>query len=211
MNKRLFFGGFFSFVLVSGILFTSCDNLFGGSNNGSYDLPPIWQGLSWFIPTTPRVGDSADITLSRGTFDIRWFRDNVLIPGAIASSYQFSTADVGSIISFHITRREDNATHSGSARHPVLPIDAPILTGSLGFSGELQLGQTITVITDNLAGSGELFFEWWRQSGPSSWTTITGATSSTYQIGSSDLGGIIRVWVVRSGYFGTVDLQILVP
>lgn len=72
---------------------------------------------------------------------------------------------------------------------PVANTNAPVLAGNSA------IGSTITHSGDTWTGTPPITFEyrWQRQIGGGSWTTISGATSATYQTVSADGGGNVRL------------------
>jgi len=77
--------------------------------------------------------------------------------------------------------------------------EPPQLTGTVSISGTAEVGQTLSVNTNNLNGSGTIFYQWKRGG-----TTIYGETDSTYVVQTVDVGSTITVTVTRSGYSGSV-------
>ena len=81
----------------------------------------------------------------------------------------------------------------------------PALTGTVSISGAAQVGETLTANTNNLFGSGAIFFQWQRLPPVGdAWVDIAGATASTRTLQTADSGHVIRVMVTRSGNSGSV-------
>jgi hypothetical protein len=74
----------------------------------------------------------------------------------------------------------------------------PALTGTVGISGALQTGQTLTVATASLDGSGTISYQWRRG------TTIVG-TNSTYTVVAADVGTTFTLRVTRIDNSGYID------
>jgi hypothetical protein len=74
---------------------------------------------------------------------------------------------------------------------------APVpLTGSVTINGSAQVGQTLTAnASTNLSDRGNLSYQWRRGT-----TNISGATSSTYTVQSTDAGSTLTVVVTRPIY-----------
>ncbi|MCL2230251.1 MAG: leucine-rich repeat domain-containing protein [Treponema sp.] len=70
----------------------------------------------------------------------------------------------------------------------------PALTGTVSIEGASQVGQTLTVDTSSLGGSGTISYTW--SNNPNN--------SNTYTIKASDVGSIITVTVSRSGNSGSI-------
>ena len=84
------------------------------------------------------------------------------------------------------------------------------LSGTVSISGNLQVGQRLTVNTANLGGSGTISYRWER--GTSLGTgSIAGATGPTYTVQGADARQWIRVVVTRSGRSGSVASQWVGP
>jgi len=80
----------------------------------------------------------------------------------------------------------------------------PPLTGTVSITGTPQVGQTLTVDTAGLGGSGGISFLWQRNDGLG-WFDLAGATGGLYVVQSSDLNRYIRVSVTRAGSSGSVE------
>ena len=79
--------------------------------------------------------------------------------------------------------------------------ELPDLTGYISINMEVitpKVGGTLTVHTNNLEGTGTIYFRWLRGNDP-----ISGATNSSYILVAADEGHFIRCEVSRAGYTGT--------
>jgi hypothetical protein len=186
------------FMLVKDFVVSGCDNLTDD------DLPALTGGIgiTWGSNgVTPQVGETCELFTENldgtGRINIKWLRDNVPVSGENSSTYLLSSDDVGSIISVQIAREGYFGVRNITTKYPILPGNAPILTGSVTIRGILKAGQTITAETSALSGSGTLFFKWYRN-----FYLISGAASSTYSLTNDDAGKEIQVEVVRFGYYG---------
>jgi hypothetical protein len=73
-------------------------------------------------------------------------------------------------------------------------------------SGTARSGYLLTASTGAWTGTAPISYsyQWQRDSGTShAWVAISGATSSTYTLGSGDAGYEVRVLVVASNAYGT--------
>jgi serine/threonine protein kinase len=74
----------------------------------------------------------------------------------------------------------------------------PTITGSVRIDGTAQVGQTLTVNTNNLGGSGTITYQWRRGN------TNVGTSSPTYVLTTADVGSRITLTVTRSDNSGSV-------
>ena len=74
----------------------------------------------------------------------------------------------------------------------------PLLTGTVIISGTARVGQTLTVNTSFLKGSGAIVYQWKREA------TNVGTDSSTYIVAAADVGSTITVTVTRAGFSGSI-------
>lgn len=82
----------------------------------------------------------------------------------------------------------------------------PVNTSPPAVSGTVQQGQRLSASTGSWSGSGTISysFQWQRcSSGGSSCGDISGATSQTYDVGSSDVGRTLRVVVTATSSSGS--------
>jgi hypothetical protein len=80
------------------------------------------------------------------------------------------------------------------------PPQLPQLTGTVSVIGTLEEGNTLTVDTSGLNGTGTISYQWRRD-----YTNIDGATASTYTVKDIDIGSTIKVSVRRDGYTSYVE------
>ena len=73
------------------------------------------------------------------------------------------------------------------------------LGGTVVITGEVLVGEVLTVDTSDLGGTGTIYYQWKRLGG-----NIPGATSSSYTVQSDDLGVGISVEVYRAGWNGSI-------
>jgi len=111
--------------------------------------------------------------------------------------------DIGSTITVIVMRTGNSG--SVTSLPTAVVIDLPALTGTVSISGNPWVGQTLTVNTSDLGGSGDISYQWNRNGVP-----IPGATSGTYVVQAGDVGSAITVTVTRDGYSGYVTSSNLV-
>jgi hypothetical protein len=130
-----------------------------------------------------------------GTISYQWKRNGANIPGGTNPSYNLVSDDNGTVISVAVTR----AGYSGSVSASAGTIGFPALTGSVSIDGSVVVGQTLTVNTTSLGGSGTISYQWKRNG-----ADIPGGTNSSYNLVSADNGTTISVTVTRANNSGSV-------
>jgi hypothetical protein len=155
------------------------------------------------------VGDTLSIftTNLSGTGDIsfQWFRGGNIIPGANASRYILTNDDAGQIIRVEVSRTGNSGTVARVFDTPVLPSNAPNLTGSISINGALEVGNTLSVDISGLSGAGDISYRWQRETNPNSFSWLLSDNNPTYTPGSGQIGQRIRVSVSRAGHYGEIS------
>jgi len=123
-----------------------------------------------------------------GEITYQWNRGNTVV-GTNSRTYTVVPADV---YSKNFTLKVTCANYSGFIESP------PMLTGTIGIIGEPQTGQTLTAVTSNLDGSGDITYQWRRG------TTAIGTNSNIYTAVAADEGFAITVTVTRDNYSGSI-------
>ena len=140
-----------------------------------------------------------------GTVTYQWHRNGVAIAGATSSTYTLNDADVGTLVTVFASYTDGGGTYESVSSAAVGPIaninDAP--TGIPIVTGTAQEDQVLTAdisgISDN-DGLGTFSYQWLRNG-----VAITGATSSTYTLGDTDVGTQISVQVSYTDAHGTAE------
>ena len=125
------------------------------------------------------------------------------ISGATSSSYALQSSDVGDTIDIVVTAT--NAGGSGSAtssKTQTVKPPPPANTGAPTISGTAQQGQTLTASNGSWSNSPTSYGHQW-QDCSSSCSNISGATGSTYNLQSSDVGDTIDVVVTATNAGGS--------
>lgn len=167
-----------------------------------------------FLPTqtlapTPTISGNLHVgqtlTVTPGTFDsgtsqtIVWLRGGSAISGATGSTYVITASDLNASISVQVT-----STLSGYQDTVVLSAGtASISRGSLSLTpnpsitGTTTYGQTLTANAGAWDSGVTLSYQWLRGG-----VAISGATSQTYTLSTSDIGTRISVAVTgsKTGY-----------
>lgn len=141
----------------------------------------------------------------------KWYRDNpadatppAVISGATASTYKFTSADVGREISVQVTMKRTNFTVPTTALPRTTGVDYTIRSDGAvpTISGTAKVGVTLTATpptyfeadgTTPIGTAPTLKFTWYR-----SGTAISGATASSYVLAAADLGKKITVRVTAT-------------
>jgi len=167
-------------------------------------LPPVNTALP-VISGTPLVGNT--LTSSTGTwtnsptsYSYQWNANGTAISGATSSTYKLISSQVGDLITVSVT-----ATNSGGSAkatsNSVGPVTsgAPVNTALPVISGTVQVGDTLTASTGTWTGSPTSYSYQWNANG----TAISGATSSSYTLISSEVGDSITVTVTATNSSGS--------
>ncbi|MFA6696044.1 MAG: YDG domain-containing protein, partial [Sphaerochaeta sp.] len=147
------------------------------------------------ITGTTEYGDvlTANTNLTNaGTPTYQWKRSGVAIEGATGLTYTLGSADIGASISVTVTAGGGN--YQGSIESlSSSDITRATMTGTVSISGTTKYGETLTANT-NLNDAGNPTYQWKRGG-----VAISGATGSTYTLGSFDIGSVITVQVTAGG------------
>ena len=102
-----------------------------------------------------------------------------------------------------MSRSDCYGTVTGGPVGPVLKK----FTGVVTITGTVTIGQVLTANITDLGGTGGVLSYQWRRDGGS----IGGATNPTYILQDADAGAAITVTVVRSGYYGSITSDPVIP
>jgi hypothetical protein len=176
------------------------------------------------VTGTAQVGDQ--LSASEGTwtngpssFAYQWEDCNAAggsctpISGATGSSYTLASGSLGSavVVAVTATNAGGSATVTSSptsaVTEPPPVVNAPANTSVPQVSGTAQVGDELTASTGSWSGSPSGFAYQWSDcnSGGSSCSSISGATSSGYTVGSSDVGHGIEVTVTATNAGGSTS------
>jgi len=157
--------------------------------------------------------DPAD---SEGASKFRWFRDNVLIPGAVTNSYLLTTSDINSKIHFEVT--PVSATGFPDTGSPVTSAQTDSvkdLSGGKPRAENLCINGT-RLKDSTLVGRYTFSDPYYSESGTmffwvigSTRTSIT--TNKTYKVKTADLGKDIVFAVIPKNNSGTVGDTVFSP
>lgn len=130
----------------------------------------------------------------------QWLRNGSAIPGATATSYEVTTADVGRTLSLRVTGRRPGYDDAVTTSNPIAGVSGPAPSTSQppSVSGSGKVGSTLTGTAPSWNEPGvTMTYRWLRDGSP-----ISNATSLTYVVGTADLGKDLSLQVVgkKSGY-----------
>jgi hypothetical protein len=171
------------------------------------------------ITGTPAAGST--LTTSDGTwtgtptiaFTRQWQRRAnataawVDIPGATGSTYTVAAGDVGQSLRAVIGASNRISSWSLAIATSATIGVAPANTAAPAISGTTKTGQTLTSSTGTWSGTAPIAFayQWERSSTGTTWSSISGATSRTRSLSTSDKGYLIRVRVTGSNSAGSAQ------
>lgn len=150
------------------------------------------------ISGTPAVGSTlkakAGSWTSKTKLSYRWLRDGSAIKGATKSSYKLTSADAGSRISVKVTGRRSGYATIAKTSAATVKVVKPVTPKVVGSA---VVGVRLTAEPGNWPLGTQFGYQWLR-----SGKKIKGATSSTYEVGKSDIGKQLSVAVVgkQSGW-----------
>jgi hypothetical protein len=178
---------------------------------------PVTSPATFTTVPTPTISGTAQIgatlTAATGTwapvpttFSYRWFAGNVAITGATASTYAPVAADLGKRITVTVTgARSGYATAAKTSVGTAAVIAAPAaksfaIASAPTISGSAAVGGVLTAATGSWSPAPAFTYQW-----TAGTTAITGATGSTYTVGTADLGKTITVTITAkaTGYVTT--------
>jgi hypothetical protein len=156
------------------------------------------------ITGTVKVGHT--VAVSRGTwsptpssYSYKWYRNGVAIVDATKSSYKLTASDAGKTLTVKVTAKKSGYTsksRTSSAKTVAYGTFSTYPTPKI--TGTVKVGQTLAVSRGTWSPTPSSYSYRWYRSG----VAISGATSSTYKLTSSDKGKAITVKVTakKSGY-----------
>ena len=153
------------------------------------------------IEANPGVWDSG------ASLSFQWVRNGLDLVGQRTSRYVPTAADVGQQIRVRVTGTKSGFTSATKESVAVSPTSLPVLQtpGSVGISGQLEVGKTLTAIPGAWGNDVSLTYQWFING-----SQISGATSSTYTPGAQDSGRNLR-FVVTGRKAGFIQSSIRSP
>jgi hypothetical protein len=189
-----------------------------GSDTASSVSSSVPLGLP-FNSTSPAVSGTAELgqTLSTTdgtwvgvptiTFAYQWRRDGIDISGANSSTYALVTIDYDTDIDCVVTASNSlgNVDAESNTVENIAGI-TPVISGVPTISGVIELGEVVTATLASVSGDpAPVNSLQWQVSndGISGWSDISGETSTTYTIVSSDENKYLRVVQTSTNGQGT--------
>jgi hypothetical protein len=128
------------------------------------------------------------------------------ISGATSSTYAVRTSDAGDATRVIVTATNSyGSTTADSAQTAVIPTpgSAPTNTSAPTITGTATVGNTLTAGNGSWSGSPTSYSYQWQDCANGSCTNISGATSSTYTIQTSDENNTIKLLVTATNSYGS--------
>jgi hypothetical protein len=132
------------------------------------------------------------------------------VSGATNGSYLLASADQGSTVRVAVTASNGSGSTtavSAATGSVVVPAVAPANTALPAIFGRARQGQTLTASAGTWSGSPTSYaFKWLRcDTSGANCAAVSGATNTTYSLGSSDVGSTLRVVVIASNSGGSAS------
>ncbi len=135
------------------------------------------------------------------------------ITGATTSSYTLQSTDVGDTIDVIVTATNTGGSTSATSTQtatvtadpPADPPAAPTNTALPQITGTAQQGDTLTTSNGSWSGDPTSYTYQWQDCSSSSCSNITGATTSSYTLQSTDVGDTIDVIVTATNTGGSTS------
>jgi hypothetical protein len=167
------------------------------------------------------LSTTAGTWLKSPTITYQWQRstDGVLwnnILSATNSTYVLSVDDVGFFLRSQVfgTRTVSSVDYkytSPSLATVVVPALVAVSTSAPVVSGSWTEGSTLSTTNGTWTSSGTFTYQWQSSSDNSTWSSISGATTSTYTLVSADASKYVRVQVYLTGSSGADGVAYSVP
>ncbi|MGH2916717.1 MAG: hypothetical protein ACRDMX_17200, partial [Solirubrobacteraceae bacterium] len=130
------------------------------------------------------------------------------ITGATSTGYTLTVADEGDQVHLLVTAANvDQIVTAGSPASGTVSAAPPLTTAAPAVSGPAQRGLTLVSALGTWDGIGNSYGYQWQRSadGGTTWTSITGATGTTYQPVVADEGDELHLLVTAVNPDGTVS------
>ena len=130
------------------------------------------------------------------------------ISGATSSTYTLASSDVGKTVDVVVTARNAGGAASATSAQTsaVQTPPAPVNTAAPAISGSAQQGDTLSASNGSWSNSPSSYlYQWQDCSSSTSCANISGATSSSYTLASSDVGKTVDVVVTARNAGGAAS------
>lgn len=137
----------------------------------------------------------------------QWVRGTVDIAGATDETYVITSADVGAVLSVRVIGSLEAYTSVTKTSRNTATVVKGVFSASPKptVSGPVTVGKTVTAVTGTWSPVPSFSYQWFRGK-----RAISGATSATYVLTTSDLAKPIRVKVIASltGYTSVASASV---
>jgi hypothetical protein len=168
--------------------------------------PPVNTALPTIVGT-PARGATVSATVGTwsgigSTYTVQWQRSAdggttwTSISGATAFSYTITVADEGFAIRALISAvNPDGTAAKASVATPTISSAPPVAVTSPVITGAPMRGDTLDSTQGLWTGTGNAYSNQWQRSadGGTTWTNITGATTDSYTLTTTDVGDLVRL------------------
>ena len=122
------------------------------------------------------------------------------VSGNTVTVGNIGTLTSGTVVVVTVTSDETNNYTSASATYTLTISNAVLSGGSVTISGRNVVGETLTADVTDTSPAATYTYEWYRNTSASTsgGTKIDGATGSTYQVATEDVGSYIYVVVTAT-------------
>jgi hypothetical protein len=130
------------------------------------------------------------------------------IAAATGTTYTLAVADEGDEVRLAVTATNADGTATAtSAATPAVTASPPVNTTVPAVAGNPARGQTLSSTAGTWLGIGNGYVDQWQRStdGGTTWTSISGATGTSYQVGVGDEGSQLRLVVYATNPDATVS------
>lgn len=127
------------------------------------------------------------------------------ISGATSSTYVLTSSEIGKYVRVSITVSNTVGTNSATSSSTSAVLDVAPTIGTATITGSKVSGQTLTASAGTLGGGTptSTTYQWKSSSDNSTFSDISGATSSTYQLTANEIGKYIKVEISLSNTAGS--------
>jgi hypothetical protein len=162
------------------------------------------------ISGTPASGQT--LTCNPGAFTqaptlaFQWLSDGAAIPGAAASTFTLTDAQLDTAVQCQVTATNIAAQTVATSAAVVPPrpaaVSPPVNTVRPGVTGTLRTGQHLTCAPGTFTGATSFAFAWLGNG-----AAIAGANTATYTLAQADAGKAIQCRVTATGAGGSVTAE----
>ncbi|MBE2315655.1 S8 family serine peptidase [Solirubrobacter sp. CPCC 204708] len=157
------------------------------------------------------VGTLGTWTGADTAYDYQWQRSTdgttwTNISGATRLTYELAAGDVGAAVRLRVTGTNPDGTAAAmSTPTATVPAAPPVNTSAPTISGTAKRGSILQGTSGTWSGIGNGWTYQWQRStdNGTTWSSIEGATRTTYTLVAADVGAIVRLRVTAANAEGT--------